>query len=619
MCGFIGVVTNGRLPQLERLRAARDTLSHRGPDSSGEFIHNTVYLGFRRLAILDLSSVGNQPMSDRENEVSIVLNGEIYNYVELRKTCEERGSIFRSGTDTEVVLALYRLFGVEMLKMLNGMFALAIYDLRTNHILLARDRFGKKPLFYAVNEAGLCFASELKALERLPGFDRTLNTDALSIYFRLGWIPGHHCAYTGVKKLAPSTFMEYDVDKGTVLPEHRYWTLPEPGYDFAKSNNQWVDGIEELLTDAVRIRLRSDVPVGCFLSGGVDSGIIASIAAQCSRGSVTALSVEFPGWAGDESHLARQTAEHSGVRLIRCSLEPTLDFELLSHFDEPFADPSAHPTSLICGEARKHVTVALSGDGGDEVFGGYSHYVRADRWRSWDRVPRSWRRGFKDVVTAFAPVESRPYRFAQRAAQPMAFFGLGSTIYPFGDWLADFVEEPFRGDALLDRLATFERGGSRPYSHDPVDAAQRFDLRNYMVDDILVKVDRMSMLHSLEVRSPFLDYRIVEMALRIPPHLRIQRGVSKYLLRRLAARRLPRSVAAAPKKGFGIPLYQWLFKSSQSHEIRELLHSLPGTCPAVIPVHRIGAVWDRALNGSDLAVNLIYRLLAYRAWSLGRF
>jgi asparagine synthase (glutamine-hydrolysing) len=540
MCGLFGYYAGENTNvSKETLDQCRDTLRHRGPDSDGSFEDCGLYLGFRRLAILDLSATGEQPMSRCEGRYTIVFNGEIYNFLELRTQLERQGVVFQGHSDTEVLLALYARLGVACFEKLNGMFAVGIYDKFDRTILLARDRLGVKPLFYWQQGRSFAFASEIRALRGLPGFPIEFDPEALGLYFRLGMVPGWACIYAGVSKLPPGCSMRLHLETGRVEGPVAYWDLPPVAEEGGRTEDDWVD----------------DVPLGVFRSGGLDSGLVAAAASGHSV-DLSSLTVSFTGEPEDESVLASDSAHHLGLnRIVRnidlfegMSMLP----EVMAHFDEPFLDTSALPTSIICAEARKFVTVILGGDGGDEIFAGYRSHVRAWRWRWVDRFARRWRRAAGDVLASLTPRDSRSRRFFRRFAQPVGRYGLGGLHYPFEDWPDSCLKPEFNLDPS--RLVALSEQHSPAWDGTGgVDSAQRTDIRSYLLDDILVKVDRMSMRSSIEVRSPFLDYRLVQLGLKIPSRLRVKNGRNKYLLRRLADRWLPASVSNAPKRGFGIP------------------------------------------------------------------
>lgn len=615
MCGLVGIVKPEGLDIASSiLDTCRDSLIHRGPDSFGSYQDACVYLGFRRLAILDLSPDGDQPMAVANESIWLVFNGEIYNFIELRSRLEKQGYAFTSQSDTEVLLYMYQEHGTEMFQFLNGMFAIAIYDKKYQRLILARDRMGKKPLFY-LNYAGtFAFSSELRALRQIPDLPWSVNLDALGQYLRLGWIPNWSSIYEGVTKLPPGHFLQYDLTTQEICKQ-MFWELPPPIIDEIYTEEVWLNRIEELLWDAVRIRLRSDVPLGIFLSGGIDSSLVAAAASQSMSGNVTSVTIGFPDWEEDEWPIAQTTAAHLQINAVHRALyapEMSILSNIMGHFDEPFADSSALPTALVCQAAREIVTVALSGDAGDELFAGYNHYIRAWQWRHLERIPLSWRQNLSQIFIPITAQDSQKRRFLRRLSYPVGSFGVGSIMYPFEDWVYDVIQP--------DLLIPTQKIVADFTTHLPstntfvLDQVQRNDLRYYMLNDILVKMDRMSMRHSLEVRSPFLDYRVVEMALQIPARLRVKNGQNKYLLRRLAERHLPQGVIDAPKRGFGIPLHEWLYNSMQTTSFREtLLTPVPGMPEPFMPG---GAeqLWIMGLNNRALLA-AVFRMLAYRWWS----
>ena len=619
MCGIIGVFsTKAKNLDMMFLDSCRDTLRHRGPDKAGSFRDRGLYLGFRRLAILDLSPGGDQPMTSCDGRYTIVFNGEIYNFVELRAELESQGARIRSRSDTEILLQLYAKHGIQSLDKLNGMFAFAIYDRMERTLVLVRDRLGVKPLFYWKHAQEFAFASEIRALRKLPGFPTAVQPEALGLYFRLGAVPEWTGVFRGLSKLAPGTWIRYHLDSGTVEGPFVYWNLPAVGEEEGKTEEDWLDEIESLLWDATRIRLRAEVPLGVFLSGGIDSGLVASAAASQLNG-LTSLTIGFAGEPQDETTLAQATGRHLGLSALTRAVSPSEGLETLpqtmAHFDEPFSDTSALPTSLICGEARREFTVVLSGDGGDEVFGGYENHVRAWQWRGLDRLPLSWRRTFGSFFASHSHVDSLAKRFFMRLCEPVGRFGLGSKVYPFQDWLDGCIKPEFNLDPGW-IVNLYNQHLSNWVGASSIDLAQRTDLRCYMLENILTKVDRMSMMHALEVRSPFLDYRLIELGLKVPSRLRAKNGSNKYLLRRLATRHLPEAVSLAPKRGFGIPIESWLSHESHARALATTMVTTPAG--QLDPFVEGGAerLWHRVQENSALIPALV-RLLCYRWWCMG--
>lgn len=409
--------------------------------------------------------------------------------------------------------------------------------------------------------------------------------------------------------------MRYDLDSGESV-QRRYWELPDPAIETDRSEDEWLGEIWDTLVDATRIRLRSDVPVGVFLSGGIDSGLVTAATSQLQP--ITALTIGFDGTAEDETELAKATAQHLGVQQkVQQSTLGDIDMlsQLVSHFDEPFADSSLLPTAMVSALARESFTVILSGDGGDELFAGYNHHLRAWNWRHVANLPLNLRQKVATPLIDRVPADSIYRRFLRRFGQPVGTFGLGGLIYPFEDWIAPILHETYHLDhhtvasSLTNQLVI--------ESADPLDQAQRFDMQLFMVDDILVKVDRMSMYHSLEVRAPLLDYRLLELGLRIPTDLRTKNGQSKYLLRQLAARHLPPQIARAPKSGFSIPLHDWLFSNPKTPQLKELLMTPAAGFPDPLRRDRLMSFWNQA--EANPALNYaMFRLLAFRWWTHGQ-
>ncbi len=618
MCGIAGIVNEaGRSVDPCVLERMVLSLRHRGPDDMGIHVEGPAGLGFCRLAILDLSPAGHQPMQSADGNFWIVFNGEVYNYLELRETLEAKGFAFRSRSDTEVLLAAYQHKGARCLEEINGMFAFAIYDAREKMLFLARDRFGKKPLFYWRRPGGgLAFASELRALRQLPDFPRQLDPTALKCFMHLGFVPNTQCIYPQVKKLPPGCWIQYRFEACELSGPRAYWDLPTPREEPGLSESEWLDRLEDMLGKAVRVRLRSDVPLGVFLSGGIDSGLVAASAARVTP-RVGALTISFPGEALDESNLASATAAHLGlrhvVRPIHLSEGKALLPAIMGHFDEPFADSSALPTNLVCAAARKEFTVVLSGDGGDEVFAGYYEHPRAWRWRWLALVPQSLRLAASVVAARGTSQDSTARRFCLRLPNPIGIFGIGGHCYPFWDWLDSCIRSEWR----FPRGEVAHQLMGKPLAHSScVDEAQRCDMRLYMLDDILVKLDRMSMSHSLEVRSPFLDYRLVELALTIPSRFRVRGGINKYVLRRLSERHLPGAITAARKSGFGIPLRAWLHGNAKE-EFRAILQEPHPNFPDPFLPGGADRLLEAAKRNPSLD-NAVFQMLSYRWWCLAQ-
>lgn len=563
MCGLVGYADKlCRQEFAEWLPSALMEIVSRGPDDQGVWrsIDGGVSLGHRRLSILDLSSAGHQPMLSPDGRLCLVFNGEIYNYLELRDQLAAKGHAFHSRSDTEVILVAYREWGTDCLNRLNGMFAFALYDGTQRLLFLARDRAGEKPLYYCTEDGQFSFASELKALMANPALARRLNHEAFACYLSLGYVPGDRCIVNGVKKLPPAHAMLYRLDTAETLV-WRYWRLPECKQVLV-NQGELIDEFDGLLEDAVRRQLVADVPVGVLLSGGVDSSLTTAMAVRANR-KVKTFTIRFPGYGTyDETEHARLVARHFGTEHIELEAESTtVDLLplLARQFDEPVVDSSMIPTFLLSKLVRQHCTVALGGDGGDELFGGYGHYSRLLWLQSKAGVvPYQLRRQMASFAELL-PLGIKGRNWLQ---------GLGADIQSGLPLIASYFDAKSRRALLrpdvadaMQRARTPEAiwASRMPHSEDLLQRATRMDFENYLAEDILVKVDRASMLNSLELRAPWLDYRLIDFAFgRVPSHLKATPTNKKILPKLLAKRLLPPEFDLQRKQGFSIPLAAWL-------------------------------------------------------------
>jgi asparagine synthase (glutamine-hydrolysing) len=575
MCGIVGIASIRPVDNRDWLTAGRDLMRHRGPDDCGVWWSKDgrVGLGHRRLAIIDLSPAGHQPMSNEEGKACIVFNGEIYNYIDMRQELRAKGHIFYSESDTEVILAAYQEWGTNCVQHLNGMFAFALYDFGRNKLFMARDRAGEKPLFYSLANGALRFASELKGLMADPDFRRTIDSESLDCYLSMGFIPGERCILRGVNKLPPAHALEFDLTSGSVR-KWRYWGLPEAPAAAAQDHGSefaLVNELESLLEDSVRRQLVADVTVGVLLSGGVDSSLITAMAVRTSP-RVRTFTMRFPGHGKfDETEHARLIARHfdtEHVELDATGLGVALLPALARQFDEPVADSSMIATYLVSRLTREHCTVALGGDGGDELFGGYIHYSRLLRMRRMShRIPGVLRMPVAKAA-GYLPVGIKGRNWLQ---------GLNADWLRSLPWLATHFDCRTRRQLMQEYgdwhpVAERIREQSMDGAAGVLQRATRSDMENYLAEDILVKVDRSSMLNSLEVRAPFLDYRIIEFAFaKVPATLKATATDQKILLKKLAARVLPPQFNQRRKQGFSIPLASWLKLSSWRELLREVL------------------------------------------------
>jgi asparagine synthase (glutamine-hydrolysing) len=533
-------------------------------------------LGHRRLSIIDLSPAGHQPMKDASDELCIVFNGEIYNFADLRQGLTAKGHAFRSQSDTEVILAAYREWGTDCLLRLNGMFAFALYDSLQRQLFMARDRAGEKPLFYSLSPGAIRFASELKGLLADQSLSRHIDPEALDCYLAMGFVPGERCMLQGVKKLPPAHALVFDLESGQSRL-WRYWRLPE--LDASAESGQadeaaLLDELESLLEDSVRRQLVADVPVGVLLSGGVDSSLVTALAVR-AKPNVKTFTIRFPGYGKyDETEHARRIARHFGTEHVELeAAESTVDLlpMLARQFDEPMMDSSMIPTYLVSRMIREHCTVALGGDGGDELFGGYPHYSRL-LWtqQTLGRIPRSLRLPVAKTAETMLPVGFKGRNWLQ---------GLEVDLQGGLPLIASFFDRSTRrglmaGQGAWALAAESIREQRIPQTSDLLQRSTRMDFENYLAEDILVKVDRASMLNSLEVRAPLLDYRLIEFAFgKVPSYLKATSTSRKVLLKKLTARLLPLDFDQNRKQGFSIPLDSWLQSGSWQRFFREVLLS----------------------------------------------
>lgn len=568
MCGIVGFVDFGGHSCEEaraRVRRMADTIVHRGPDEGGYYVDDHAALGHRRLSIIDLSS-GQQPMGVADGSVQIVFNGEIYNFPELRAELEAKGHCFRTHCDTEVILLAYVEWGDACVARLHGMFAFAIWDSRTRRLLLARDRVGKKPLFYLWRSNGIAFASEIKALLAFGESLGKLDPEALDCYFSFGYIPAPRTIFKNVHKLEAARFLNVTA---TAHQAVRYWRLSFA--DVApRSLDEATDEFESLFDDAVKRRLMSEVPLGAFLSGGIDSSIVVSSMARQTNRPVVTNSIGFDDRKFNELPVARATASFLGAEhheyLVTPRIEDLLG-EIVWYLDEPLADSSAVPTWYVCQMARQSVTVALSGDGGDEGFGGYTFRYRPHMIESRLRqaLPTLLRRSVFGTIGALWPASAKlPKPLRLKTIFENLSVGNAEAFFRDLAWLRpDARASLYNGDFNVELRGFTPMEAVEPHyvdcdAGDALGRAQYADIHFYMTDDVLVKVDRMSMAHALEVRSPLLDHRILEFAARLPGSLKLDGQHGKLVLRQLAARRLPADILKLPKRGFSVPAARWL-------------------------------------------------------------
>lgn len=569
MCGIAGFLAFGEnRPGEELLRAMGNAMAHRGPDASGIHLSHggRAGLSHRRLSILDLTETGAQPMASAGGSMILCYNGEVYNFREIREELESKGHRFRGGSDTEVILAACREWGVrEAVSRCIGMFAFALWDERAGRMHLVRDRLGIKPLFLARAPGLVLFASELKALMACPSFSREVDRAALQYYLEFQYVPAPHSIFRGARKVLPGRIVTIAAD-GTES-EEVYWDLFDhwrKGEDPPRPEGECLEELSALLASSVRYRMVSDVPLGAFLSGGIDSSMTVALMRQAATGPVRTFSIGFREAGYDESGHAREVARHLGTDHHEKICTPrealTLVRKIPDAYDEPFADSSAIPTMLVSEFTRRHVTVSLSGDGGDELFCGYPRYDWVRQGSVVQGIPGFLRRPLASLLARI------PVHKIQRGAESILHDDPAEmyfhTVGIFERRRIGEIVPRVADDSGLSYFGTFRD----PRAGGIVERAMATDIRTYLVDDILAKVDRASMAYSLEARVPLLDHRVVEFAARLPTSLKVRDGISKYLLRQALYRHVPKVLIDRPKMGFGIPVNRWL-----RNELRPLL------------------------------------------------
>jgi len=634
MCGIAGAVGRARRPvSAGEARAALSSLSHRGPDSEGAWRDDGVWLGHRRLSVLDLTPSGHQPMASGCGRFLIVFNGEIYNHADMRREMDAVGAVnWKGRSDTEVLVEAIARFGMDgALKRANGMFAIAVWDRSERTLTLARDRFGEKPLYYTALGGGLTFASELGAIEALVGPRLNISRAALAAFFKTAYIPAPQTIYKDVFKLPPGCLLTWEEGE---LPEITpYWTLDEAvaegRRDRFADEAEAAEALDELLRDAVQQRMEADVPLGAFLSGGVDSSLVTALMQAQTGRAVRTFTAGFDNPEFNEAEHARAVADHLGTAHteFRVTMADARDVAptLGAMFDEPFADASQIPTFLISRLARQHVTVCLSGDGGDEMFGGYVRYPGVPRlWNGFRKVPMRRAVGRMLEAAPMAVLEGALAGLGPVARQFAAKGRLAPHIKRAAGWmqarsqdeLYDFTmsswADPSRIMAGDDDLLPGERAPS-PQFDDDIERLIWRDTVEYLPGDILCKVDRAAMASSLETRVPLLDPRIAAFAWRLPMDMKLRDGQGKWLLRKVLDRYVPRTLIERPKMGFSVPLHGWLVGDLRGWA-EDLLDPAVIRRQGLLKPATVTKVWRRYLGGDTSVEARVWTLLMWQSW-----
>jgi asparagine synthase (glutamine-hydrolysing) len=613
MCGIAGVVSTAQCPpDNERLARMVATLRHRGPDDRGLFTDASAAIGAARLSVIDVAG-GHQPISIDGGAVTVVQNGEIYNYVELRAALERAGRRFATACDTEVIAHLYATAGTAGFAQMRGMFALAIWDAPRQRLVLARDRAGKKPLYYLEHERELLFASETKGILAALGTVPDVSASALLDFFTFGYVAGETAAFRGMRRLRPGTALVVDARSGASRVE-TFWQWPETSDRDVMPEAEAIERLRDELSEAVRIRLRSDVPLGAFLSGGMDSAAVLALMTKHSARPVQTFTIGFGDPAYDELDAARATAAHFGAEHHEQIVAPDcvrVAETLAVHYDEPFADASAMPTFFVAELARRHVTVCLTGDGGDELFAGYTPY--ADAVARVASAPLATLRALIGAGARQMPVHARGKgRLSTLAMGPEAWFVWRRTVFP------DYLLE-----AVVDR--DLLRAAGHVPQHDAVTGIrsargtllarlQQWDQRHYLPDDILVKVDRATMAHSLEARCPILDHKVIELAAQQTSGRHGDARTTKRLFREVIRPWVPAEVLDRPKRGFGVPLRAW-FKGPAIEWARDILHDSRTRQRGWTEAREVTALIDQHRAGSRDHAKRIWALVCLELWA----
>ena len=578
MCGIAGLLTNKNIPQREEiLENMLRCITYRGPDDQGEYLDEQVALGMRRLSIIDLDT-GHQPIANENESLYLVCNGEIYNYREIREELRKKGHYFRTGSDVEVILHLYEEMGEELLSRIDGMFSFALWDKKLGKLMVGRDRMGIKPIFYYHHNGIFAFGSEIKSILKVPGINKDIDPLAIFDYFSYNYIPAPATAYRKIRKLLPGSYLTVQNDEISVI---KYWSINPSNVDLSRTGEEWAEAVRSQLLESVKSHLIADVPLGVLLSGGVDSTAIAAMMRKLNV-PIRSFSIGFKEKSFNELDYARLASQEYETIHREKIVEPdavSMMHKLTEHFDEPFADSSALPVYLVSQLAAEDVKVVLSGEGGDEIFAGYMTYeadMLAEKYR---KIPGFIRNGIIPGIVGMLPVSTKKVSFDYKArrfikgadSDLITRHYLWKVIFDHDEKQSllkrEFFDDDFPRDSVEIFRAYFNSGGT---SKDPLNHVLNTDTCVYLPDDLLVKVDRMSMANSLEARVPFLDRKLVELAFSIPSSLKLKGRTKKYILKKALEGIVPDKILYRKKAGFSIPAAQW-FKEDLKDFTREIL------------------------------------------------
>lgn len=615
MCGIAGIFNSDASTTVsaEIVEQMCRVIRHRGPDDQGIHCHGQIGLGVRRLSIIGVAT-GHMPIHNEDKSVSVVFNGEIYNFAELRVLLEARGHRFYTSCDTEVIVHLYEDYGTDLVRQLRGMFAFALWDTKLQRLLLVRDRLGIKPLYYWHQGNKVLFGSELKSLLQPPGPKPAINLKALNDYLSFGYVPDPESIFVGVKKLPPGHLL---IAQKGAIEIHRYWELPWPDHSNVPSENECRERVFELLQEAVKLRLVSEVPLGALLSGGLDSSTVVALMSRSFDRPIKTFSIGFAEQDFNELSYARKVAHRFQTDHHELIVRPQaadMAERLMGYFDEPFGDPSAIPTYLVSELARQSITVALSGDGGDELFGGYTRYLEAQQQQIFDRVPRGLRQRILLPLSRQLPYAAYGKRYLRRIGLPD-----GLSRYFECALIPEGLKEELVSDDLraqvgsLNSFPELGRAVLNGHGGSLLERIMYLDTVTELPGDILTKVDRMSMAHSLEVRVPLLDHVLVEYVARLPVHFKVRGSTTKYLFKKAIGELLPEEILSRRKMGFALPLQYW-FSSDLKDYLRSVLFDSRSVQRGYFRPAFVGKLMDEHSRGRRDHSYLLWSLMSLELW-----
>lgn len=619
MCGITGKIYLDKSRRVESfvLKNMTDVISHRGPDDEGFYINNNVGLGFRRLSIIDLNT-GHQPLTNMNGSIWIIFNGEIYNYLEQKEILLKKGYKFKTTTDTEVILHLYEEHGINCLQYLRGMFAFAIWDNNKKQLFCARDRFGIKPFYYYMDSEKFLFGSEIKAILKSGNIDKTISFEALDTYFAYGYITSNLSIFKEIKKLQPAHYLILSFKNEVSLKIERYWEIKfAPNYD--KTESQWKEEIEESLSEAVKLHMIADVPLGAFLSGGIDSSSVVAMMAKHSKLPIKTFSIGFKEKEFNELEYAREVAKRYNCEHYEQIIEPeaiTLLPKLVNGYDEPFADSSAIPTYYVSKLAREKVTVVLSGDGGDELFAGYNTYSRLKTIHSYSF---NFNSSFINKliwgnIHKLIPENGKGKLTSYLLSKDKRFIGAYSALFSYEERNQLILKKSSSNNINIEGYSELFKKEilNHVVNADFISGLQFLDLNTYLVDDILTKVDRASMMNSLETRVPLLDHKFAELSFQIPWSYKLKGDIKKYIFKQAMSPHLPSSIFNHPKQGFAVPLTLW-FKNDLKEYVNDTLLSPDSLLNSYLNKEYVKKILENKFYKGDSRTR-IWSLLFFEEW-----